>query len=127
QSGFFVHYSLTRSNRRCVVLGALLVGNADVGPFQTTLIDELRKAGYVAGQNLFFRGPICGRETRPDGPASFRQSAAFVIKILQGGIPEDMPVEQPTRLELVINLKTAKALGVTIARSLLERADVVIE
>jgi putative tryptophan/tyrosine transport system substrate-binding protein len=62
-----------------------------------------------------------------DGPNSFRQSAAFVAKILQGGKPADMPVEQPTKFELTINLKTAKALGIRIAESFLSRADTVIE
>ena len=63
----------------------------------------------------------------PDGPNSFRQSAVFVKKILQGGKPADMPVEQPTKFELTINLKTAKALGITIAETFLSRADTVIE
>ena len=63
----------------------------------------------------------------PDGPNSFRQSAVFVKKILQGGKPADMPIEQPTKFELTINLKTAKALGITIAETFLSRADTVIE
>jgi putative tryptophan/tyrosine transport system substrate-binding protein len=63
----------------------------------------------------------------PDAPATFRRSAVFVSKILQGGRPSDMPVEQPTKFELVINLKTAKALGLTIAESFLLRADTLIE
>jgi putative ABC transport system substrate-binding protein len=62
-----------------------------------------------------------------DGPDSFRRSAMFVTKILQGGKPPDMPVEQPTKFELVINLKTAKALGLAIAESFLLRADTLIE
>ncbi|MGB9051959.1 MAG: ABC transporter substrate binding protein, partial [Pseudolabrys sp.] len=57
----------------------------------------------------------------------FRQSAKFVTKILQGGLPADMPIEQPTKFELVINLKTAKALGLTVAETFLQRADVIIE
>jgi putative ABC transport system substrate-binding protein len=62
-----------------------------------------------------------------DGPASVRYSARFVQRILQGKPPRDMPIEQPTKYELAINLKTAKAIGLTIPQSFLLRADVVIE
>ena len=62
-----------------------------------------------------------------DGPDSFRRCAMFVIRILQGGKPADMPVEQPTKFELVINLKTANALGITVPLPLVSRADEVIE
>jgi putative ABC transport system substrate-binding protein len=85
-----------------------------------------RRVPTVAGLRMFAEaGALIAYSL--DLNYAHRRSAAFVDKILKGARPADLPVEQPTKFELVVNLKTAKALGITIPQSILLRADEVIE
>jgi ABC-type uncharacterized transport system substrate-binding protein len=98
------------------------------GPQRTRLTELAMKhrmptmywsAGHAQSGNLMAYGP--------DEAEMHRRAASYVDKILKGANPADLPIEQPTKFELVVNLKTAKALGLTIPPSLLVRADQVID
>ena len=62
----------------------------------------------------------------PSFEHSYRRSALYIDRILRGAKPADLPVEQPTQFDLAVNLKTARALGITFPATLLSRADVVV-
>jgi putative ABC transport system substrate-binding protein len=90
----------------------------------TRALNARVSSAYAAREAVEARGLI---SYGPRTSAAWRCAAVFVDKILKGARPGDLPVEQPTKFELIINLKTAKALGVTIPPSLLLRADQAIE
>ena len=109
--------------------GALLVGAGGLFDRQARRIAELAAKSRLPAMYTFRSYVEAGGlvSYNADLIAIYRRAAVYVDKILKGAKPGDLPVEQPTKFELVINLKTAKALGLTIPPSLLLRADQVIE
>jgi putative ABC transport system substrate-binding protein len=97
-------------------------------PFRKLIAELAIKAKLPS---MFFIGEVVDdgglMSYGPNVPERFRTVARYVDKIAKGAKPADLPIEQPTRLELVINMKTAAAIGVTVPKTLLLRADRVIE
>jgi len=109
--------------------GALLVlSGPEFGPHRQRLVDlaaKRRLPAMYSGREYTEIGGLMSYG--PDVRDNFRRSASYVDKILKGAKPADLPVEQPTKFEIVVNLKTAKALGLTIPQSVLLRTDQLIE
>jgi len=108
---------------------AIVVGD---GPFlwtQRHRIAELAARHRLPTAYPYREGPEAGGllSYGTSIPAAWHRAAVYIDKILRGAKPADLPVEQPTTFELVVNEKTAKALGLTIPQSLLSRADQVIQ
>jgi putative tryptophan/tyrosine transport system substrate-binding protein len=110
------------------VNGLVIIGNSLINPYRNQIVELANKnrlpsmfavAAWVESGGLMSYSPS---DTEP-----FRRAATYVDKILKGAKPADLPVEQPTKFELVINLKTAKQLGLIIPPNVLARADKVIK
>jgi ABC-type uncharacterized transport system substrate-binding protein len=106
---YVVQEALTVANRSRIITFALAARLPTISATR-----EFVQAGALIGYG-------------PNYPALFRRAAEYVDKILRGAKPQDIPVEQPTKYDLVVNLTTAKALGLTIPESFLVRADEIIE
>jgi putative ABC transport system substrate-binding protein len=117
--------ALTKGRAQALIVAAANpVGHAKRGQI-ASFAQRNRLPSIYAGKEYVDAGGLMSYG--PSTSDMYRRAAIYVDKILKGAKPADLPVEQPTKFELVINLKTAKALGLTIPQSLLRRADQVIQ
>jgi putative ABC transport system substrate-binding protein len=106
----------------------VVIDDLVIASYQTRILELATK--HRMGVASIYRGFADAGGLMAYGPSfsdTYRRAAIYVDKILKGGKPADLPIEQPEKFDLVINLKTAKALGLTIPPALLQRADQVIE
>lgn len=109
--------------------GLIVLGDSMFGTNRVRIVELVRHFQVLAmyiNARLFMDAGGLMSYLAPDS-WHWRSAAGFVDRILRGAKPADLPVEQPTQFELVINLKTARALGITIPQSVLPRADQVIQ
>ena len=110
--------------------GLILLSDSFVISRYSLIIDlagRYRLPSIAAGYNFAKDGGLVDYGPTIDLPGQFRQAATYVDLVLKGSKPADLPVQAPTKYRLVINLKTAKALGLTIPETLLATADEVIQ
>jgi len=101
-------------------------------PFTFRQRDRIIESAMTHGLGTIFGWPTAAREGAliaygPDYTQLYRRAAAYVARIIRGTKPADLPVQEPTKFELVINMKTAKTLGLTVPQPLLTRADDVVQ
>jgi putative tryptophan/tyrosine transport system substrate-binding protein len=116
-----------RSAAKARVNAIIMVGSRSINRYAKQIVELALKNRLPSMFEISTRVEVGGLMSySADDAAMFRRAAVYVDKILKGAKPSDLPVEQPTKFEFVINLKTAKQIGLTIPPNVLARADKVI-